>query len=39
VAQSGPVVGWLKQAEVVDVVDHGNDFNPFALRDRSREAA
>jgi uncharacterized integral membrane protein (TIGR00697 family) len=33
------VVGWLKRAEGVDAFDRGTDFNPFALRDRSGEAA
>jgi queuosine precursor transporter len=33
------VVGWLKQGEGVDAFDRGTDFNPFALRGGSREAA
>jgi uncharacterized integral membrane protein (TIGR00697 family) len=33
------VVGWLKRAEGVDAFDRGTDFNPFALGDRSGEAA
>jgi uncharacterized integral membrane protein (TIGR00697 family) len=33
------VVAWLKRAEGVDAFDRETDFNPFLLRDRSREAA
>jgi uncharacterized integral membrane protein (TIGR00697 family) len=33
------VVAWLKRAEGVDTFDRETDFNPFLLRDRSREAA